>query len=61
MKEANITKISMKVGDKVEWYEDRYSSFKQYGAIIKLNKKTARVRDDDAFEHILKLDSLNWS
>ena len=50
-----------KAGEEVEWFEDKYSSIKQYGAIVKVNKKTTRIMDEDGYIHLVKLTQLNWS
>lgn len=50
-----------KIGDDVEWFDGPGSIIKYYGTIVKLNKKTALIRDDDAFEQLIKIKDLNWT
>ncbi|MDA3790515.1 MAG: hypothetical protein PF503_18735 [Desulfobacula sp.] len=55
----------MKVGNKVEWFSDRYSVIKNYGTIVKMGKATAKtpqakVRDQDGFESWVPVRELNW-
>ncbi len=50
--------IKFKVGTKVKWIQANFSKLKKCGAIIKINKRTALVRDDHGYEFPLKLDTL---
>ena len=58
---TNSNEIKMKLGDEVEWFDGAGSIVKNYGTIVKLNKKTALVRDDDEYEQFIKLKELNWT
>jgi len=54
--------MKISVGDKVEWFDDRYSVFKLYGIVLKVNKVTARVRDlTDNSTYLIKIKDLNFT
>lgn len=54
------TDLTFKKDDRVEWFEDRYTTIKSYGKIIRINKTTAKVRDQFGYETLVKLSDLNW-
>jgi hypothetical protein len=49
-----------KKGDRVEWFEDRYTIIKSYGVVVRVAKLTALVIDQDGYETRVKLRDLNW-
>ena len=51
---------AFKAGDRVEWFEDRYTTIKSYGKIIRINTTTAQVLDQFGYETLVKLSDLNW-
>ena len=47
--------------DEIEWYEDKYSVIKYYGHIIKINKVTAIIIEEETGGKVkVRLDNLNW-